>query len=244
MYNFDPISNLYWTPFVFSFFLILSLKIGDFFKISYKKSVFLYIWHSIFCFVYIWFSLKNGADSLEYYSKAITLNSVEFGFGTNFIVYTTKIFVDFFKFSYIDLFLIHNFIGYLGLLAFASAINLSVVSKTRVIKIIACGAVLLPSVSFWTTALGKDSFSFLAVGLALWASLDFKNRKKLLIFSILIMFMVRPHIGTAMLIAFIISIISDEKINIYSRFFLLLIGVGSAVFSSTDYDEICWSRKC
>ena len=61
--NFIPIDNYIWSPILFIFFLILSLKLGYFFKLNYKTSLILYLWHTIFCLLYFWFALTFGADS-------------------------------------------------------------------------------------------------------------------------------------------------------------------------------------
>ncbi|WP_287967227.1 hypothetical protein [Acinetobacter sp.] len=219
MYDFE-ILNYYFMPILlFSIFLISSLKISKLFDVNYKFSVFLFIWHIFFCIVYMWFALSFGADSNKYYFRALNDPYVEFNFGTSFIVLFTRFLHNFFGFSYVDQFIIHSFIGYIGLLAFYAALKKAVTNKGKYIKILSIIIVLLPSVSFWTTALGKDAISFMSIGLALWAALNFKNRKYLLYFSIFIMFMVRPHIAAILIIAFIFALIFDKKVSLYSKVF-------------------------
>ena len=64
---------------------------------------------------------------------------------------------------------------------------------------------LLPSVSFWSSALGKDAIAFMATGLTLWAALNLRDRWKLLALAITIMLVVRPHVGGILLAALSIS---------------------------------------
>jgi hypothetical protein len=225
MYQFDAFSNIIWAPILFSIFLILSLKICNYFKVNYKLSLALYLWHTLFCMVYIWFALTFGADSNKYYYNALNFDNREFNFGTSFIIYFTYFLHDFLGFSYVDQFLIHGFIGYIGLLAFAGSIKQATLYKSKNIKLLGWVIVFLPSISFWTTALGKDAISFMALGLALWSALDFKNRKVLLFFSIFSMFMVRPHIGAALAIAFAFSIIFDKRTSLYIKVFLGTISI-------------------
>lgn len=225
MYDFE-IFNHYVTPlFIFSIFLIISLKLGQFFKISYKISVSLLIWHTIFCLVYMWFVLNSGGDSNHYYYNAIVNDHIDFNFGTSFIILLTRFLNKFLGLSYIDQFLIHGFIGYIGLLAFAGAVKEAIYGKDKYIKILGWGLVLLPSVSFWTSGLGKDAISFMATCLALWAALDLKNRKTLMFFSIFSMFMVRPHIGALLALAFLVNIIFDKRTEIYTKIFLSFISL-------------------
>jgi hypothetical protein len=216
--NIDPFINYYWTPILVCIFTILSLKICEYFEVNFRKSVFLFFWHSIFCIFYFYYSLIQGADSIVYYARAVSDELVIFNFGTSFIVLITRFFVNL-GFSYFDMFLLNNFIGYIGLLAFCGAIDKAVYGANKKIKFLALILLLLPSLSFWTTALGKDAFSFMAIGLALWSSLDFKNRKILLYFSIFVMFMVRPHMGAIMAISFIFALVFDKKTKIYSKIF-------------------------
>ncbi|MWC18601.1 hypothetical protein GQO11_07995 [Acinetobacter johnsonii] len=224
--NIDPFINYYWTPILVCIFTILSLKICEYFKVSYKKSCFLFFWHTLFCVLYFYYSLAFGGDSIVYYQRAISDELININFGTSFVVILTRFFTSI-GFSYLDLFLINNFIGYIGLLSFSSAIKYATDYKDKVTKTLGWVLILLPSVSFWTVALGKDSIAFMAVGLALWSSLDFKRRKFLLLFSIFSMFLVRPHMGAIMAISFVFALIFDKKTSLYVKIFLGLISVVS-----------------
>lgn len=226
--DFIVIDNYIWPPILFIFFLILSLKLGCFFKINFKISLALYLWHTIFCLLYFWFALNFGADSNKYYIRALYDPFVEFNFGTSFIVLLTRFFYNIFGLGYLDQFLIHGFIGYIGLLAFAGAIRQAIWNKTRAIKLLGWLLVFLPSVSFWTTGLGKDAISFFAIGLVLWAALNIDKRKILLFFAIITMFLVRPHIAVVILIAFIFSLVFDKRINIYSKIFFGIFSISGA----------------
>jgi hypothetical protein len=192
--------------------------------VNFKKSCFLFFWHTFFCFIYLYYSLTQGGDSVVYYQRAISDELIEFNFGTSFIVIFTRFFTNL-GFSYVDLFLINNFFGYIGLLAFSGAIQSATNNKSRNIKLFGMILLLLPSVSFWTTALGKDAISFMSVGLALWASLDFKKRKKLLLFSMICMFLVRPHMGAILAISFIFALIFDKRTTVNIKIFLGLISI-------------------
>ncbi|NTY98315.1 hypothetical protein FCH30_14015 [Acinetobacter radioresistens] len=220
MDNLISIESLVFSPIVFVLSLILSLKVCNLFKVGYKLSLILYLWHSLFCFIYIWFSFNFSADSKKYFLLATQDGNRDFGFGTSFIVYITYIFNNFFSLSYIDQFLIHNFIGYIGLLAFAAAINQVTLDKQKSIRILGWAIIFLPSVSFWTTGLGKDSISFMATGLTLWAALNLKKRIGFFVFAIIAMLMVRPHMAAVMLAAYTLAFIFDKRISILQRFII------------------------
>lgn len=220
--GFDPLENFYWSIIVFILGLIFSLKIGELIFLKYRYSVALYFWHLLFCLFYFIFVIYNGGDAVNYFKWATNYER-EFGLGTGFIVGFTGFFANFLYFSFFDLFLLYNFFGYIGILFFAASINQAIKGKALKYRLLGALLVLLPSVSFWTSAIGKDSIAFMAVGMALWSSLNYKNRKKLLIFSIFIMLSVRPHIAFVLLVSFIFSLIFNKKIGFYTRVFMGLI---------------------
>lgn len=225
--DFDIFLSGIWTPIIFLISLILVIKICEIFNYSYKNSLFLYFWHTLFCLIYLWFTLNNIADSRAYYSSAISNENLTFNFGTSFIKITTRFFTNL-GMSYLDLFLIHNFIGFIGLLAFAASVKQATFDKTKNIKLLGLIYILLPSVSFWSSSLGKDSIAFMAVGLALWSAINLKKRKIILIIAILSMFIVRPHIGVTLVIATILALIFDKNFNLYTR-----IALGTLTLIST-----------
>jgi hypothetical protein len=78
--------------------------------------------------------------------------------------------------------------------------------------------VVLPSVSFWSSAIGKDSMALLAAGLALWAALALKRRAWLMLAAIALMLLVRPHIAALMVGALALSMIGQRRIGLAERF--------------------------
>jgi len=226
--GFDPLESFYWSIIIFILGFIFSLKIGELIFLKYKYSVALYFWHLIFCLFYFIFIINNGGDAVNYFKWAVNYER-EFNLGTGFVVGFTGFFANFLYFSFFDLFLLYNFFGYLGILFFAASINQAIQGKVLKYRLLGAFLVLLPSVSFWTSAIGKDSIAFMAVGMALWSSLNLKNRKKLLILSIFIMLLVRPHIAFVLLISFIFSLIFNKNINFYTRIFLGLITSSASV---------------
>ncbi|MQZ32256.1 hypothetical protein F4U02_14830 [Acinetobacter haemolyticus] len=226
--DFNPINSFYWAILIFILGIVFSLKIGLLVNLKYKYNLFLYFWHLLFCIFYFIFVLSNGGDAVNYFKWAIN-NEREFGLGTGFVVGFTSFFSNYLNFSFFDLFLLYNFFGYIGLLFFAASIDQAVQGKLLRYKLLAVLLVLLPSVSFWTSAIGKDAIAFMAVGMALWSSLNYRSRKILLIFSIFIMLLVRPHIAFVLLISFIFSLIFNKNINFYTRIFLGLITSSASV---------------
>lgn len=213
---FDSTWHVFSAFLVFLISLILSTKTGRLFGVSDRKSVLIYVWHTFFCLFFVVYTLSNPADSTMYYT--VSLQEPDgFAVGTAFVVIFTSIFSKFLGFSYLGCSLVFGYIGYVGLVAIYGVLRQATFDKSKNIQRLALLCVFLPSVSFWSSAVGKDAISFLAVGLMLWAALNFKKRIAYFIFAIIAMLLVRPHIAAVMLGAYSLSFVFDRRISIVTR---------------------------
>lgn len=174
------------------------------FGISLHMASFLYLWHTLFCLLYFSYSLYNPADSNGYYAASLQ-KDINFNWGTSFVIWLVYHLINF-GLSYLNCFFIFNIIGTIGLLAFCATL-LSISQKNRFHNLIIF-IVFLPSVSFWSSAIGKDSIAFMSINLFLWASVRKSEINYFIMaFSIIIMSLVRPHVGGMMLIALACSLL-------------------------------------
>ncbi|WP_143592950.1 hypothetical protein [Synechococcus sp. 8F6] len=206
---------------------ILGLKVSDLFGRKFnqtqKRSRILYSWHTVWCIAYLVFSLTSGADSLDYYNGSY-LNSSSFSLlGTSFIFQLTALLSGALGLSYLSCFLVYNIIGTCGYLAFDSTIRSLTADKTQLIKKLATLVVFLPSLSFWSSAIGKDPFAFTASCLALWSALDISRRKTIALSSIALMLLVRPHIAGIMILSFAVSLLFSRQLPFLSRLSFLVV---------------------
>jgi len=182
-------------------------------------SLALYFWHTAMCIVIIYFVSLYGGDEPLYYKDSLagitwTGDKVVFGVSTAFVQWFTRIFSYHLGFSYLSTFLVFNFIGSLGLLVYASVmLELSKLSK-RSIKYVAWAAILLPSIGIWTSSIGKDAFSFLSIAIFLKASMCGRNRTPLIALAVLLMVLVRPHIGLSMLISWFLLQVFRRRFSV------------------------------
>ena len=197
--------------------LIISVKISKYFTISEKRALILYLWHTFFCVFYLYYVLSYGGDSIEYYEQSFNY-AKEFSFGTSVINKIVSLFSDGLRFSILSVFLVFNIFGVVGLIAFDGSLKELILKKSKAIRILATITVFLPSISFWTSAIGKDGIAFMATGIALWAALNLRSRYLLMIFSVISMLLVRPHMAAIIMFSILISISLDNAIHFKQRF--------------------------
>ena len=219
---FDDIIDIFSTFIVFVLGGLLINKTANVFKATRTRALGLYIWHSVFCLVYAFISLSKISDSTLYYIKSIDrMPNLELG--TRAIESITGIFTQGFGLSYLGVFMVFNIFGSVGLLAVDASLRHATVDKSGFVKFMAMLVVLLPSMNFWSGAIGKEPIAFMSTGLLLWASIDLKQRYKLFLIAFFLMLIVRPHIFGFMLIAFFLSLLINKNLSILKKFFYLFI---------------------
>ena len=204
--------------------LSISIKISKYFSVSKKKALILYLWHTIFCIVYLYFVSSYGGDSTGYYEQSFN-SQKEFSFGTSAINVMVGLFSDGMGFSILSVFLVFNIFGVVGLIAFDGSLKGATLNKSKAIRVFATITVFLPSISFWTAAIGKDGIAFMATGMALWAALNIRSRYLLMTFSVISMLLVRPHMAAIMMVSILISISLDGAIHPKQRFFFGMVAL-------------------
>ena len=197
---------------VFSAFLVfiigalITVSLSSLFNASRVRVLGLYVWHTLFALAYAYVTTLMAADAKAYYFNSLG-QLHDFRIGTRAVEYLTAIFSQGFGLSYLGTFLVFNIFGAIGLVAVDAALRHATVDKSKFVKQLALIVVLLPSMSFWTGAIGKDSVAFLATGLALWSAIHFKQRYVMMFVAVVVMFMVRPHIAGIMVSSLSIALV-------------------------------------
>nr|MBV6629017.1 hypothetical protein [Oceanococcus sp. HetDA_MAG_MS8] len=183
----------------------------------------------MFSVLYLWYAMAFGGDAIPYFLSAQDF-SWEFNFGTAAVKILTGLIVNGLGVSILGAFLVFNIFGVVGLLAFDACLLSAIQNKSKNLRRLATVIVFLPSVSFWSSAIGKDALSFMAMGLALWAALALDRRWQLMAFAIFVMLLVRPHIAVMMILAWSFSVLTSRQTRFRLRVFLLgLTIVASAI---------------
>ena len=180
---------------------MVAAMFGNWLSIGRVTSVLLYCWHTVFAVAYYLLILSTGGDAIAYYQRA-QIDAVSLKAGTDFVIWFTSFPVDW-GFSFLATSLLYNVFGALGLLLlFASLKEETDTDDGHGIGALICiGLVLLPSLSFWSSTVGKDSIAFMAVTLFAWSSLHLQRRFAGVLIAVLIMFAVRPHMAVLMIMS-------------------------------------------
>ena len=88
----------------------------------------------------------------------------------------------------------------------------------------------MPSVSFWTSGIGKDALSFLSAGIFLWATMKLGRRQLFAILAILIMLPVRPHIAALMVLSAATGTLFVSELRASVRFGVAALATAGAFF--------------
>lgn len=213
----------------FLFFgFVVSIKFGRLFLIRDMGSAFLYVWHTFFSVFYCWYVIRSGGDAVSYFRDGADWNG-EISVGTAAVRSISAFLVSGLGFSILGTFLVFNIFGQIGLLAFWGCLKQAVVGKSRQVRLLVPLIVFLPSVSFWSSALGKDAISFMATGLALWASLKLSQRGLLMTFSVAAMLLVRPHMAGVMVMAIALSLLMDPQASSLKKVGLGVVALGAVM---------------
>ncbi|MDW1925165.1 MULTISPECIES: hypothetical protein [Vibrio] len=221
---------------VYSFFifisgLLIAIKSPTLLRFySARTAVALYFWHTLFCIVYCFYVVHNGGDAIMYYEKSIS-HDYDINIGTRFVIFFTSLFTNTVASSFLGVSLVYNIFGFIGLIAIYSSIEPYIISNSYIKKMLVKALIFLPSISYWTSGIGKDSLSFFIVGLLIWI---FSNRKYnffLIFFLLVFMFLIRPHIGVVLIVALFFHFSIVSKVKMHTRVFLFLIMILGSIVS-------------
>lgn len=213
--------------FVFVLGSMISVIIGRKFGVGVGGALVIYVWHTLFSIFYCWYVLQSGGDALSYFRWG-QFWSGEIGVGTAAVRAIAGLLVSGMGLSILGTFLVFNIFGQIGLLAFWGSLREATIGRSWRIRWLATLIIFLPSVSFWSSALGKDAISFMATGLALWSSLNLAKRGLLMTVAIGAMFIVRPHMAGIMVMAIAMAAVMDSNASAVKKVLLGALAAGVA----------------
>ena len=204
---------------------ILIAKFSNIFKyIPNNIKTLIPFWHLFFTFVYYLQSLSSVIDVNFFFERSLAPQKFVF-FGSKFIFFITSLFSQNLNFSFFNTFFIFSLFGYIGILFFAESLFYLLSFNSNkfsnfLVKII----VFFPSLHFWSSAIGKDSLMFLAVGLMVWSGIKMNSRKLWFLLSFIGITIIRPHVGFLLFVSIYLNTLFKSNLNInkYFKFFIYL----------------------
>jgi hypothetical protein len=201
--------------------------------------LFVHIAASLYYYLY---SQAAAADSSMYYFDPYGFANAPWGLSTQFVIKLCQLLKVDFGASYLDCFLLFQSVGFAGIMIMARVFD-EIETSIGVPERRGYWALLfLPSVSFWTAAIGKDAPVFFAISLCVWAALNLRKRYVYFCISLALMAALRAHIGLMAAVAFGAATFFGSSISLGRKAGLLvvaLVGIfltGGAVENSLGVD--------
>lgn len=209
---------------IFIIFILIA-KFANIFKYipnNIKKLI--PFWHLFFTYVYYLQSLSSKIDVNFFFERSLEPQKFVF-FGSKFIFFITSLFSQNLNFNFFNTFFIFSLFGYIGILFFAESLfYLLSFNSNKLSNFLVKTIVFFPSLHFWSSAIGKDSLMFLAVGLMVWSGIKMNSRKLWFLLSFIGITIIRPHVGFLLFVSIYFNTLFKSNLNInkYSKFFIYL----------------------
>jgi hypothetical protein len=212
-----------------------------------------YLWllfsvHLLLTIAYVLYTVDNRSDSVSYFTSANN-TSDWFSFfetGTKFVGFIAWPFINVLGLSYYAVMLLFSYIGFVAIVLFylvaVENIRLDpVFNGLTPIELL----FLLPNLHFWTSSLGKGSAILFGLGLFSYGLSRFNRRITPIVLGGFMMYMLRPHILLAYVVALIIALFTSNiglkpvyKWMILAVAFIAFFYLSGSVLQFTDTDSL------
>ncbi len=200
-------------------------------KIVYMTMI--YLMHVAVSVVYFQRSRDGTADSFLYYYDPYQNYEDGFSLGTQGIIFIVQYLKETIGGTYLDFYLLFHVVGFLGI-AFLIRVFEEIHEELRIPPATYFYALIaIPSLHFWSSALGKDAPFLLATSLALWASMRLPSRAKALIAALLLMLFIRPQIAVVAAAALSLAVMVGRGITVPMRIALFVLAVAGTAVAAT-----------
>jgi hypothetical protein len=227
------------------FYTLIFLGIGLLFvnmiisneNIKHKKNLnLLLLFHFLVGFAFFLFTTDGGGDAWGYWTAAKKLTTSQFwsflyeAQGTYFMYSFNYIPAGLLGMSFFANTMFFALIGYMGTVYFY-LFALKIIPYNSRFKNYNLFPLLffMPNLHFWSSGIGKDTLLFLCIGMFSYATLNLIKRVPLLVLSLLLSYLVRPHITLFLLIGFAFGYLFTSKIPMFKRMFLILLLIGGGL---------------
>ena len=212
-----------------------------------------YLWllfsvHFLLTLAYLLYTVDNRSDSVSYFTSSNNTSDwlSFFETGTKFVGFLAWPFINVLGLSYYAVMLLFSYLGFVAIVLFylIAVENISldpVFNGLSPIELL----FLLPNLHFWTSSLGKGSTILFGVGLFSYGLSRFNKRITPMVLGGFVMYMLRPHILLAYVVAIIIALFTSNiglkpvyKWMILVVAFVAFFYVSGSVLQFTDSDSL------
>jgi len=212
------------------------------FLISEKKWLTrLFFYHFFIAMVFHFYVSANGGDAIKYWNlpKNGSFDDVLF----LVVNQRASSFMYFFNFLPSNILqlgmftgnMMYALLGYLGFIYLYKIFNeifkdSSNIYSIKIFKVPIFPLLLfLPNLHFWSSGIGKDSILFFCIIVFIYSLFNVRKRVGLLVLSLILSLLVRPHITLFLLITFCIGYLIDGRLKLYQKIVVaLLLTIGFA----------------
>jgi len=181
--------------------------------------------HIAASFYYYLYTQTNLADAWAYYYSDSIWSGHKWAsdLGTAFAGTLTQFLKHSLGATYLDCFMLFQAFGIWGILlmmkAFSEISEKALVPESQFATYI----LFIPSLHFWTSAIGKDSPIFFGVALSTWAVLNLSRRWLLFGAGVIVMMLFRPHIALAAGVALTVAALTYRQFSMGKKVILVLV---------------------
>ena len=202
-------------------------------KISHIRMFILSIWHYGFVSIAFFYSINFVSDSSSYFEEAVLGNVLlDQTLPVRTIIFLNVILNQYLGLNYLGTYLFYGYIGLLGILLLESTLNYYLKSKDKESFIIKNFIVLMPSLHFWSSNIGKDTIAIFAICLFIWL-LTYKKNILFCFVPLVIFSLVRPHHSVILLFSIFFTLTIFLKARYMIPFFILI-----SIFSFLNLEYI------
>jgi hypothetical protein len=193
----------------------------------------LYVTHVLAAVAYYQLVQTSVADTYLYYFDPYGIYDQE-GFGSNtiLIIALVQFPKSYFGGSYLDYFLVFQAVGFFGLAALMRVFE-EVYQEMEVDQPFYTYLILfMPSIHYWTSAIGKDSLFFFGLCITFWAAMNHKRRFIVFGAGLLLMLAIRPHIAIVAGAAFTLAVLIDKNTRMLIKVPLFAAGLAVTAYAA------------
>lgn len=215
---------------------------SDFTNYDKKWLTYLFFYHFFIAIVFHFYITTSGGDAIKYWMlpKNGSFDDVWFLVvnrrASSFIYFFNFLPSNILQLSMFTGNMIYALLGYMGFIYLYKLFkeifkDSSNIFSIKIFKVSIFPLLLfLPNLHFWSSGIGKDSILFFCIIIFIYSLYNVRKRYGLLLLSMILSLLIRPHITLFLLITFSVGYLIDGRLKMYQKivvFLLLSIGFAS-----------------